>query len=555
MLRLLRIRNFALIDTLAVKFEPGLCVITGETGAGKSILVQALGLILGGRANSMQIRDGAENASVEASFGVPNGHAVRSTLDALGLEIDAGDDLVIRRRLSRSGKNQAFVNDQQVTLAGLTQIAQSLVDISSQHEHLSLRDPAAHITLLDRVAALGAPLAHYRGHYVRWASVKSALAELTEKNRQRLERQDFLRFQLQQFDDARVTDPDEDHELEQKRTRMRNAETLRSASVTVVDELYGSQDAAIERIDQALDALETLTRFDVKMAPLRDALATARYAVEDVAFTIRDYGGRLEELDEPLDQIEARISELSGLKRRFGPSLADVLQKQAAFSVELDALDQLDSKLDELQRSETSLRQSALGAADALSRARRQAANPFEQALNAHLQGLAMTGARFETHFERGELGEDGIDRVWFMLATNVGEKALPLSKVASGGELSRFMLALKQVSADTDPVLVTVFDEVDTGIGGTVAEVVGQMIHAAAAKRQVLCITHLPQIARRADTHYRVTKIEKDGRTISGIAPLSPSDRREELARMLGADLQAEHTLHYVEGLLSGES
>jgi DNA repair protein RecN (Recombination protein N) len=535
MLTLLAIRDFAIIDRLEVELEPGLVVITGETGAGKSILINALHLLLGGRASHDLIRDGADAAEVQAVFELAPDAALLERLREQGLE--DGGALRIRRLIHRTGRNRVFINDRAVSLGRLAELAGGLVDISGQHEHVGLTDEDSHLDVLDAFGRLGAERARTAAAVEAWRAAERELAALRRAERQRAEREDYLRFALARIDEV-APEPGEDERLEAERLRLANAERLATGLGNAVGWLYEAEGSAVEQIGRAVKELEGLQRFDPGLAGPLGPLTEGLRAVEDSAGELRDQAAGLQADPARLDRIEQRLQALRGLMRSHGPGLQAVLERRAELAAELDELQRIDSRRAELAAERDQALAAALERAAALSAERSRAAERLAERLRVELAALAMPEARFEVEIRPGgreALGEHGFDRVRFLFNANPGEGLRPLAKVASGGELSRLLLAIKAVLAETDPVAVYVFDEVDAGVGGAVAEVIGDKLAAVARAHQVLCITHLPQIAAAGTAHYTVHKTVSGGRTVSGIDRLGgTAQRTEELARML---------------------
>ena len=547
MLTLLAIRDFAIIDRLEVELESGLVVITGETGAGKSILINALHLLLGGRASHDLIREGAEAAEVQAVFELAPDAALLERLRQQGL--DDGGALRIRRLIHRTGRNRVFINDRTVSLGRLAELAGGLVDISGQHEHVGLTDEDSHLDVLDAFGRLGAERARTAAAVEAWRAAERELAALRRAERQRAEREDYLRFALARIDEV-DPEPDEDEQLEAERLRLANAERLAAGLDDAVGRLYEAEGSAVEQIGRAVKEVEGLQRFDPGLAGPIASLTEGLRAVEDGAGELRDHAAGLQSDPARLDQIEQRLQALRGLMRSHGPGLPAVLERRAELAAELAELQRIESRRAELAAERDQALAAALERAEALSAERRAAAERLGERLRAELAALAMPEARFEVEISPGgreALGEHGFDRVRFLFNANPGEGLRPLAKVASGGELSRLLLAIKAVLAETDPVAVYVFDEVDAGVGGAVAEVIGDKLAAVARAHQVLCITHLPQIAAAGAAHYTVYKTVTGGRTVSGIGRLGRTEQRiEELARMLaGREVTARARAH----------
>ena len=544
MLTCLRVRSFAIIDEVEVTLAPGLNVVTGETGAGKSILVSALHLVLGARARPEVVRAGAEQAEVEALFSVDR-QRLAGRLEALGLSSD--DELLVRRTVQPQGRSRAYVNGHLATASQLVDLASGLVDICSQHEHHTLVDPGTHLDHLDRFGAL-APL----GEQVRQAHAAAAaaaadLARVRDSLADRGAREDLLRFQLGELERLQPQ-PGEDDALRVERERLAHAERLAQVATLGERRLYSADGAVCSTLERLALELEQQRRHDPRLAELAQRVEAAATELSEVA---RDLGAYARGLDaEPgrLAQVEERLHALRGLARRHGGSLQAALDHAEQAREELALLDDVEGRVDQAERALARALAAAAEVARELSAARHGHAGALGQAISAELAGLGMGDARVvvevapaaearpgELALDGARLGERGIDRAEFLIAPNPGEDPKALRKVASGGELSRALLALKCVIGGIDPDGLYVFDEVDAGVGGAVAEVIGQKLRAISRSHQVLCITHLPQIAAYADRHLRVEKVVADGRTKSRIVALDEPARREELARMLG--------------------
>jgi DNA repair protein RecN (Recombination protein N) len=540
----LRVRSFAIIDELEVELGPGMNVVTGETGAGKSILIDALELVLGGRARPEVVRTGAEQAEVEALFDVGDDVEVRRRLEEAGLR--AEDELLLRRVVQRSGRSRAYVNGRLASASQLTELAQGIADISSQHEHHTLVDPRSHLAFLDLFAELGKERAAVRAAYDALHEAKSALDALERAAQTRGEREDLLRFQIQEID-ALGVEPSEDATLAIERDRQRHAERLASVTGEAEDALYASDDAIAARVARIAGELEQAAALDPAVGPLAEQLRDAQAQLEDVARELGTYARGVSLDSERLAQLEERLDAISRLKRKYGGSVAAILEHRERASAELLALDQSQERRDALRVTVERTRSDAATLARKLSQARKKAALRLSKAVSEELGSLSMGDARVQVEVAQPQgsdedlcvdgarLSQSGIDRVEFLIATNRGEAPQALHKIASGGELSRAMLALKRVLAGLGPAGLYVFDEVDAGVGGAVAEVIGRKVKEVSQHHQVICITHLPQIAVFADAHYQVSKVVDGGRTRSEIKRLRVEEQRDEIARMLG--------------------
>ena len=562
MLSSLTIKDFAIIDRVTLELGPGLTVITGETGAGKSILIEALNLVLGGRASVEVIRTGADAATVEALFDLAEAPEVQARLTAAGLETAA--QLVVRRVLSRSGRHRVFLNDSLVTLATLADVVGTLVDISGQHEHYSLLRPDFHLDLLDRMGGLGPMRQTVAAAHEVLAAIDAELEALREAAQKRGEREGYLLFQHQELEAARLDAPDEEDTLEQERRLLRNAEKLRSTARMAEEALYAGDGAATEGLGRAARAIRELAALDPTLEPVANELETAAALAEDSARTLAAYARRVHADPQRLEEIEERLALFAKLRRKHGATLTEIIARREAIAGELARLRGAEEVATELEAAREKAATKLAAAARALTDARRKAAGVLCKAIQIELADLGMGRAVLEMRLEplAGGAGvkADGLhisargaEKGEFLMSANPGEAPGALSRIASGGELSRFMLAVKQVIAARDPVETYIFDEVDAGVGGPTAEAIGRKLAAVSASRQALCITHLPQIAAFGRTHLHVEKQVEDGRTVSQVRLLEGEERVHEIARMLGGTKMGEATLKLAREMLAG--
>jgi DNA repair protein RecN (Recombination protein N) len=564
MLKELSIRNFAIIDDLQIRLDAGLTILSGETGAGKTIIINAVNLILGGRASADMIRTGADAAEVEALFAVrADSAAGRAALEA---GYDLADGLLVRRVISRADGNRVYINGRLATLQVLAAVTDSLASISGQHAHQRLLKEEQHLLLLDQFAGLAAEREAVAVGVRQLVPELKRLHELTARRARQAETTELLQFQRQEIEAAGVH-AGEDRELEQERQRLRHAGALHEAVATAVETLYGGPGAAAERIGDVRRSLEKMAKVDRLLAEHAEACAEAIYRLEDIVGGLRDYLKTIDIDEGRLEEIEARLDLISRLKRKHGGSLEAVLAKLEQSAAELAGLETLSGEIEAVTARLAELHARAAAQALALSKRRRKAADRFTRQVAAELAGLRMDGTRLgvqltqipaaadaDPHLkaDRWALAETGIDRAVLTIAPNVGEALKPLAAIASGGELSRVVLALKSLLAQTESVGTIVFDEVDAGIGGAVAEVVGRKLTEIATRHQVLCITHLPQIARFGARHFRISKEVVDGRTRTDITLLSAAERTREVARMLGGETITRVTLEHAREMLS---
>jgi DNA repair protein RecN (Recombination protein N) len=549
MLLELEVRDYAIIDHLRVRFTPGFNVVTGETGAGKSILVGAMGLLVGERADTDSIRAGAERAVVDGVFDVGAvAPRVRAVLDAYGL--DLGADLIVSREVHAAGRSTARVNGRPVPVRALVELGELLVDLHGQSENATLKREPEHLELLDRYADLGAPRAELAARVAREAEVRAEHARLLTDTAERARRAERLAFEVEEIEAARLSEAEE-AALLAERHRLANAERLAVLAGQAYAALQGGVEegpAALDALDGAAGALDELARIDPVLGRLHDQLLNASAAVADAAREVRDYRDNLEFSPERRQEVEERLALLSDLKRKYGAELGAVLAHAAAAAEELAALSGSEARTAQLEAERAELLAQIGTLAGSLSERRRAAGGALAEAVQAQLAELGLPGCRFEVSLERrpdpegaplpdGHFAFDatGVDRVSFLVSMNPGEPPRPLARIASGGETARLMLALKGVLSAADDVPTLIFDEIDTGVGGRVGAVVGRKLWGLADRHQVLCVTHLAQVAAFGDTHLTVAKAVEGGRTRTQVAAVTDAARVDELMHMLG--------------------
>jgi DNA repair protein RecN (Recombination protein N) len=562
MLRELRVKRLAVIEEVSAPFASGLNVLTGETGAGKSILIDALLLLLGARAQPDLVRSDADSAAVEAVFQVPPAGALAGLLEELGHAPEEGQ-LIVRRELYRTGRSRAFVNDAPATVALLERLGEHLVEIHGQHEHQRLMEPGRQLELLDRFAEAEGAREGVAGLVARWEAARGELDRMRGLERDRAQREELCRFQLSEIDAARLQ-PGEEEALRQERRRLQNSERLAQGLQEVTRLLYDDHDAATARVARAARLLDDLARLDPELAGPADALGGARAHLEEAVTQARRLAEGLEADPGRLEEVEARLDALARLKRKYGDSVEAVLAYRAQVAAEADRLARHEEVAAEVEARAARLALEAGQAAEALSAAREAGARRLERLVERELRALGMEKAQFRILLARepappGALATTaggfrvtarGAERAEFLLSTNPGEEPRPLARIISGGELSRTMLGMKVILAAADRVPTLIFDEVDAGIGGRVADVVGQKLRETARSRQVLCVTHLAQIAAHADHHLAVRKSVSGRRTRTTVVPLDGEARVAELARMLGGEQVTDTTLRHAREL-----
>jgi DNA repair protein RecN (Recombination protein N) len=560
MLRLLRIRDFALIKELQIEFGPGLNLLTGETGSGKSILVDAFGLLLGGRSSQEMIRTDCETAVIEGLFEILRDEPVCRTLLDAGFESEE-DILLIRREISSNGRNRVFINGHMATLSFLRQIGDCLGDIHGQQDQKSLLDLPTHLEWLDYFGDNAGLVQQVRRHYRNLRETGLLLQRYDAEKREHLRRMEVLEFQIEEI--ARVAPlPNENEELEKERAFFSSSEKILDLANNIYASLYESEFSILSGLRRLEHVLQELEHFDGAWAEHRQSLEDCLYRLEDVAMASRDYASRCDFNPARLEQIENRLFALEKLSKKYCPSGTNLIDFAEDCRRELETLKASERSAAELTGklfSEKSLYEEW---ASRLSEKRRKDARKLEKAIHKEFEDLAMPGMKLSVFFHPvenregsepipGHYGHHGIDRVEFFIAPNEGEDRMPLAKIASGGELSRLMLAIKSLCGKEDRGKSLVFDEVDSGIGGRVAEAVGKRLRSLAGTNQIFCVTHLPQVAAFAQRHFSVEKRLKESRTETNVRSLSPDERSQEIARMLGGSVITDTTRKHAEEML----
>lgn len=550
----LSIRNFAIIDELQVSFGQGLNLISGETGAGKSIIIGAISLLLGDRASADMIRSAEETAIVEACFDITGLESLKERLAELGLE--SGDELYVKRTISRSGKNKVLINGSMGNLSMLSAICGLLVNLSGQHEHQMLLHKENHIDILDDFGGLQPLRQEYGDLYGRYLSLQSGLAALSSQQVRHEATEELHRFQLKEIVGAGVKAGEDELLLEEKKI-INHAQKLLALAEAAHEKLYGQQGAVLEGLRLVLNNIKEIKKIDegIRIAPLE--VEGMYYQLEDMAATLRDYGKNLSIDPRRLEAVEERLELLGQLKRKYGRTLEEVLKKQATLEKSCQDKSALSEEIAKQSKVLDEMKSQLYDKARLLSEKRKQEAKCLQSAIDKEIRALRMDNASFSVVFQSGREGEDitphikGFDDIEFYLSTNTGEEMKPLARIASGGELSRIVLAIKKVLANKGAAGTIIFDEVDSGIGGAVAEIVGEKLRDISRYYQVICITHLPQIACFAHRHFLVAKQTAGERTQTNIRSLSEEERLDEIARMLtGVELTEKAKEHAREML-----
>jgi DNA repair protein RecN (Recombination protein N) len=548
----LLVENYAVVDRIRVRFHPGLNLLTGETGSGKSIVVDAFGLLLGARASAEMIRAGEARARVAGIFDVRDRADVRAVLDPAGIAIE-DSELLVEREILAGGKSRAFVGSHPVAVSLLRELAPLLGDIHGQHDQQLLFAADAQRDMLDAFASADGPRAHIAEIYACWRTAGAALETLERTEQEKLRLLDLWEFQRKEIEGAAPA-AGEDESLEAERRVLQNLGRLQENAGTAYAALYDSPEAALAQVRLAAKRLDDICRIDPSLAVLSEHLQAAEVAIKEASYGLRDYLSGLEANPGRLEEIENRLALLDKLKRKYGASTAEVLAFLAEVRAQIEQVEHSGVRMDELRKERERLARDYLQAAGALTALRTRAARKLSKGVEAELASLAMERTRFGIEIAAAPWSPAGADRVEFLVSPNLGEEPKPLEKVASGGEISRIALALKTcLSDDVASRRTLVFDEVDAGIGGSAAEGVGRRLKKLAAANQVLCVTHLAQIAAFADHHYCVEKRESQGRTVAGIEELDRQGRTREIGRMLSGQELTPEALKQAERLIRG--
>jgi DNA repair protein RecN (Recombination protein N) len=546
------VENYAVVERVRVRFHPGLNLLTGETGSGKSIVVDALGLVLGGRASADMVRSDTERARVAAIFEAPRDPALLHLLEQAGVPVEDGE-LLIEREVLAGGKSRAFLGNRPVTMALLREIAPFLGDIHGQHEQQQLFSSEAQLQSLDDFAGLDRQREEVGGLFGQWKRIQSELEELNRSEQEKLRMADLWSFQRKEIEAATLT-PGEDVQLEQERVVLRNVAKLQENANAAYAALYEEQESVSTQLRTALKKVEELARIDSRFERVVETLKSSAIGVDEASDAIRDYLDKLEADPKRQDEIESRLASIERLRRKYGSSLDDVLAFLEDVRTKMEAVETAGEHKAKLERELTQASASYGERAAALTTARKAAADKLAKKVETELDSLALESAVFRIEVREANWSENGANRVEFLISANAGEEPRALDKVASGGELSRIALALKTSlgHAGGNGVQRTlVFDEIDTGIGGGVAEAVGRRLKKLSASSQVLCVTHLAQVAGFADHHYSVEKREVKGRTVAEIEELTGEARTREIGRMLSGQTVTPEALKHAEQLI----
>lgn len=545
----LNLKNFAIIDDLSINFGKGLNIITGETGAGKSIIVDAINIILGDRATADIIKSGKEEAQIEALFDTGKIRALKAKLDSFGFETK-GDELLIKRVISRKGRGRVFINGSMSTFLILGQITEGIIDIFSQHEHQTLLKEDKHLDVLDEFGGLRVLTQDFSELFHRYVMTKRELEESERDQRSQVEQEDFIKFQCAEIDSARLQ-AGEDGRLEDERGRLANAERLYSIVQEAYESLYEGQKSALDILKRVNMQVEGAIKIDSGLTETSKSIERGVVEIQDAAFALRDYASEIRFDPDRLNSIDNRLQEIRKLKRKYNGDIEEILEKRRIMEEDLAKISRYEERVkalgEEIHKLEVRINESA----KELSEKRHSAATRLISEVRDELGKVSMKGGKFVVDFHKKELSSSGYDKSTFLFSANPDEEPKPLTRVVSGGELSRIMLVLKEILARVEGGSVLIFDEADSGVGGAVAETVGRKIKNLSKTYQVICITHLPQIAKFADTHFTVAKTFENNKTRVQVKVLDYEERVKELARMLGGLKITEKTVEAAREML----
>lgn len=552
MLLELRIRNFAIIDELSLAFSKGLNVLTGETGTGKSIILNAVHLLLGDRGSEELIRSSEEEAAIEALFDISHNREVKEKIQEKALSFHDKEEtsFLVRRILSRSGRGKVFLNETLVTLGTLSEIGERLLSIYGQHEHQSLQRVETHGDILDEFGGLVRLRETFREHFEQYLSLSGEIQRIRDEKEKGARERELMAFQLKEIEDSKIS-PGEEEALKVERGILIHAKKLIEFAQTFQERIFEGEDSALERIQSMLRWGREILTIDPSLSEAIKGLEASSIQLEETALALRDYLKRIEIDPARLEEVENRLEEIDRLKRKYGPTVEDILRFREKVSEALKAFTSNDERLTQLEGILGSVEAEVRALAQKLSIERKRVAKELKRLIEKELSSLGMKRTTFEVKIEEQPLSLKGKDRVEFLISPNVGEEVKPLAKIASGGELSRIMLAMKKILAKVGGRQVLIFDEVDSGIGGAIAEVVGRKLKELSRHHQVICVTHLPQIACFADTHHSVRKEVRGGRTVTVVDRLEGEAVVEEVARMLGGIRVTEKTRAHAKEML----
>jgi len=545
----LTLKNFTIIEDLSVGFSPGLNIITGETGAGKSVIVDAVNIILGDKTSSDNIKSGREEAHIEALFDISGDEVIKERLESSGFDTSTGE-LLIKRVIYRSARSRVFINGSLSTLTLLSKITRGLVDIFSQHEHQSLLREENHIKILDNFGEISIEVFDLRELYQNYVRVTKELDDLLQSQKDKLEKQDYLKYQLSEINEAELQIGEEE-KLEEEKLKLNNAEKLQLSAEGAYGTLYENERSIVGTLQNLTDDLLNSGKVDATLADIGKSIEKSLLQIQEAAFSLRDYNSDLIHDSTRLEIVEDRIHLIGDLKRKYGESVFAIILKRDEIQKELENIEHFDERVNSLTNESQEIMGELLVLGEKISKSRKRASKKLTAILEKELKEVGIQGGQFHIEFTDKDVSSNGIDDISFLFSANPGERPKPLTKVASGGELSRIMLVLKEVIARVEGGSVIIFDEADSGVGGAVAEAVGQKIRKLSQSYQVICITHLPQVAKFADSHLSVLKTHDDNKTQVTIKSLEGEERVIEIARMIGGFNITQKTIDAAQEML----
>jgi DNA repair protein RecN (Recombination protein N) len=545
----LTLKNFTIIEDLSVGFSTGLNIITGETGAGKSVIVDAVNIILGDKTSSDNIKSGREEAHIEALFDISGDEVIKERLESSGFDTSTGE-LLIKRVIYRSARSRVFINGSLSTLTLLSKITRGLVDIFSQHEHQSLLREENHVKILDNFGEISNEVFDLRELYQNYLRVTKELDDLLQSQKDKLEKQDYLKYQLSEINEAELQIGEEE-KLEEEKLKLNNAEKLQLSAEGAYGTLYENERSIVGTLQNLTDDLRNSGKVDATLADIGKSIEKSMLEIQEAAFSLRDYNSDLIHDSTRLEIVEDRIHLIGDLKRKYGESVFAIILKRDEIQKELENIEHFDERVNSLTNESQEIMGELLVLAQKISKSRKRASKKLTAILEEELKEVGIQGGQFHIEFTDKVVSSNGIDEISFLFSANPDEKPKPLTKVASGGELSRIMLVLKEVIARVEGGSVIIFDEADSGVGGAVAEAVGQKIRKLSQSYQVICITHLPQVAKFADSHLSVLKTHDDNKTQVTIKSLEGDERVIEIARMIGGFNITQKTIDAAQEML----
>lgn len=549
MILALNLKNFTIIEDLSVSLTPGLNIITGETGAGKSIIVDAINIILGDKASSENIKSGKNEAHIEALFDITKDESIKERLSDAGFDTSSGE-LLLKRVIYRNSRSRVFINGSLSTLSLLSTITQGLVDIFSQHEHQSLMKEENHIKILDDYGQFGNETSKLKDLYQQYLSIKNELNYLIQTQKDKFEKEDYLKFQLQEINNAELV-LGEDQKLEEERLILANQEKLCSSTSEAYKTLYENENSVLGTLRKISEDLKAVGKYDQVLEKIGSDIEKNILELEEASFSIREYGSDMNFDSLALETVQERIHLINGLKRKYGEDISEIIEKRDEIEKEVNNIEHYDKLVQELTDKSEQQLNNLLKLAQNLSKKRKKSSKSLTGQLEQELKEVGIKGGKFHIEFKDKDISVNGTDDISFLFSANPDEAPKPLTKVASGGELSRIMLVLNEAIARIEGRAVIVFDEADSGVGGAIAEAVGQKIKNLSISHQVICITHLPQVAKFADSHLTVTKTHNNNKTQVTIKSLESDERVIELARMIGGFNITQKTLDAAQEML----